>query len=281
VSGWLQWLVDLLWGAVLAFILKQPGVVLVALVAIARACGTTVQTGWKGVLFVLGRARRELEPGLHWLIPLVHTVRHTHVRSVTLELPRQRITTADGLVYGVTVDLVYHVADPAKSMIEIADVRKGIEAVVPLIVQEVLRGQDRAALLERRTLDEDLAARAGQQLARWGVEVEQAGFTDIAPTHETLRLTQLALLAAERRRVVGELLRAGLGPRAALALLGADRRLVAHSTARYRAARRRAARRRPVAREKIAAADKAAPVKEGEAGEAASPDGIVGQEAKS
>jgi CheY-like chemotaxis protein len=36
-----------------------------------RLFGTTVQTGWKGVLFSFGRATRELEPGFHMLIPFV------------------------------------------------------------------------------------------------------------------------------------------------------------------------------------------------------------------
>jgi len=198
-----------------------------------RLLGTTIQTGWKGVLFRFGRAVRELEPGFHALIPLVHHVRKTPVRSITLELPRQRVTTADGLVYDIEANLVYRVVEPIKAMVEIDNLRKGCEAVLTLIVQDLLRGQTRGGLLERQSLDEEFAAQAEKLLSRWGVAVEQAGFTTIAPTRETLRLTQLALLARERQLVLDCYTAEGLSPELAVGLLGSEQQLVSRAAARY------------------------------------------------
>src|ERR1700731_4916877 len=87
----------------------HPVWTIMALVAFVRLWGTVIQTGWTGVLFVLGRARRTLEPGFHFLLPLVHFVRKTPVRSITLDLPKQRVTTLDGLVYEVDASVVYRV----------------------------------------------------------------------------------------------------------------------------------------------------------------------------
>ena len=39
--------------------------------AVVRALGVTVRTGSTGVLFSFGRARRELQPGFHLLIPFL------------------------------------------------------------------------------------------------------------------------------------------------------------------------------------------------------------------
>jgi hypothetical protein len=237
-----SWLLDLLpalWDAVLDYTRRHPMETAIVLLAFLRMFGTTVQTGTKGVLFVFGRVRKELEPGFHPLIPIVHAVRKTPVRSITLDLPTQWLTTADGLVYEVQANIVYHIADPTVSMVQIDNVRQGIEVVLSLIVQDLLRDQSRATLAGRLGLDEEFAARAEDKLRRWGVAVEQAGFKSIAPTKKTLRLTQLALLTAEREKVLRGYEEAGLSPDVAMALLGADRHLVGRATARYRGLRRR------------------------------------------
>src|SRR5437879_5166983 len=83
---------------VVGYIVSNPVVVGLAVLGLLRLMGTTVQTGYKGVLFVFGRVRKELEPGFHPLLPMVMAVRQTPVRSITLDLPRQRLTSADGLV---------------------------------------------------------------------------------------------------------------------------------------------------------------------------------------
>lgn len=240
VLTFLTWLLQMTLGLlrwvgeeIVSYAREHPVETFLALLALLRLFGTTVQTGWKGVLFVWGRARRELEPGFHPLLPLVHAVRQTPVRSITLHLPRQHVTTADGLVYEVEVNLVYHVAEPLRALVQIDDLRKGCETLLPLLVQGLLHGQTREALQDRRTLDEELAARADRALQRWGVRVEQAGFLTIAPSRKSLRLTQLALRVAERRRILEDYVTRGLSPAVAVALLGSDQRPVSRAL-RYR-----------------------------------------------
>lgn len=230
------------------YVRKHPVVAVFAVGALLRLLGTTVQTGSKGVLFVFGRVRKELEPGFHPLLPLVMTARTTPVRSVTLHLPRQRLTTADDLVYDVQANIVYRVADPKLALTQIDNLCNGVEAMLSLIVADLLRGLTRAAMLDFKALETELIARAEQKLRRWGVTLEHAGFENIAPTKKTLHLTQLVALSDERARVRQELITEGVSMNAAAALLGADRRLVGHATARYRAWHR-PARLAPVAAE--------------------------------
>jgi len=221
-----------------AYVKSHPVAAGVAVLALLRLFGTTVETGSKGVLFVFGRVRKELEPGFHPLFPLVMTARKTPVRSVTLDLPRQRVTTADGLVYDVQANIVYRVADPKLALTQVDNLRQGIEAKLAMIAADLLRGLTRAAIVDGKAQEAELSARAEQKLGRWGVAVEQVGFKSIAPTKKTLRLTQLALLSDERQRVVQELIAQGVSENSAVALLGADRRLVSHGSARYHALHR-------------------------------------------
>jgi hypothetical protein len=204
------------------------------LMAFVRLWGTVIQSGWTGVLFVFGRARRTLEPGFHFLLPLVHFVRKTPVRSITLDLPKQRVTTVDGLVYDVEANVVYHVDDAILALTHVDNLRKASLVVLAMAVQQVVRRRTRQALQERRSLDEEFTPLAQEKLSAWGVKVEQAGFTTIAPTRKTLRLTQLRQLVEERDRMLQEYRRHGLTPELALVLLGSHRQLVGHARARYR-----------------------------------------------
>jgi hypothetical protein len=213
--------------------------------AFVRLWGTVIQSGWTGVLFVFGRARRTLPPGFHFLLPLVHFVRKTPVRSITLELSKQRVTTLDGLVYDVDANVVYHVDDAILALTHVANLRRGSLVVLAMAVQEVLSRHSRQALQERQLLDEEFTTQAQVKLSPWGVKVEQAGFTTIAPTRRTLRLTQLRQLVEERQRMLEEYYRHGLTPELALVLLGSHRHLVSHAQARYRRHRRTGGVRRP------------------------------------
>jgi len=216
----------------------HPVAAVVAGLSFLRLFGTTIQSGQKGVLFVFGRARRELEPGFHPLFPIVMTARKTPVRSVTLDLPRQRVTSDDGLVYDVQANIVYRVADPKLALTQVANLSHGIKAQLALIAEDLVRSKTRAGVLDFKTLETELSARAEEKLARWGVTVEQAGFKSIAPTRKSLRLTQLAMLTAERRRALELLVAHGVPVNATVAMLGADRRLVSHARARYHALHR-------------------------------------------
>jgi uncharacterized protein (TIGR03000 family) len=234
------WCVDF----VVQFAKRNPVVVALTLVAIARMFGTTVQTGWAGVLFSFGRARKVLEPGFHPLIPIVQGVRKTPVRSITLDLPRQRVTTADDLVYDVNTTIVYRVEDPITALTAVQDVRQGVLTLVPLLVHELLREQTGQTLANRTHLDAELTTRSRDALSRWGLTVEQAGLSTIAPTRRTVRLTQLPARVGERTRLLREQCDAGVEPILATALVAPGSPPRARSAARYHR-HHRAARRRP------------------------------------
>ncbi len=118
-----------------------------------------IQSGRRGVLFRWGKAVKELEPGFHWLIPLVHGVKTTPVRSVTIHLPGQKVMTVDGLVYDVSVSVVYRVDDATRALTRVDHLDAGCRAAISIVVAEVLRVRDQAQLVERVSLDRELSER--------------------------------------------------------------------------------------------------------------------------
>jgi hypothetical protein len=250
---WLLGVASWLFGEAVKFVVwfakERPVAAALIVWGIIRSFGVVVQTGQAGVLFRFGRASKVLAPGFHPLIPVVHGVLKVHSRSISRDLPRQRVTTADGLVYNADTTLVFRVEDPIKAVTLVADVGRAISDVMPLLVHDVLRGRTREGLSDRRSLDAELAARAKERLAVWGLTIEQAGFSSISPTRHTVRLTQLRSRTLERFRLMKL---AGDRPEAvALLLCAGGPAPVSHSAARYRKAKayrllkRRLARLRP------------------------------------
>src|SRR5262249_28712900 len=119
--GWLWWALGVVGWAlrsvvdlVVWYAKQHPMYAALTVFAFIRMWGRAIQTGQAGVLFVFGRRRKVLEPGFHPLIPVVQEVRKLPIRSVTIQLPPQRLASADGLVFDVDATLVMRISDPVK-----------------------------------------------------------------------------------------------------------------------------------------------------------------------
>ena len=224
------------------FAKENPYVVFLMVWGTLRAMGTTVRSGTTGLFFSFGRAKRVVEPGFVFKIPYFQTVRVLPTRSRTMDVPDQRVTSRDGLVWYVDVNLVYHIVDVRKALIEVDDLQRGMLQMLGLSVQEIVRDAGRDEMRLSGGLDELLERSMARRLAAWGVEVDHAGFTSIKPSPKTLRFTQQQHATEVRARALGRLRAAGVPAGHALAMLGSPpllQRRERRATQREARARRR------------------------------------------
>jgi hypothetical protein len=227
------WMIGAVWNLILGYARQHPWMVVVAAYGLARTFGVMIQSGQRGVLFRWGRAVKELEPGFHWLVPLVHGVKKTPVRSITIDIPDQKVMTVDGLVYDVGVNLVYRVESATKALTLVDHIDSGCRAAIPIIVTRVFSERDQAQLVDRVSLDRELTGLTQAWLSRWGLVIEQAGFTSIAPNQSVLPTTQLRSKTMERARALGVLIDGGCDSESALVMIGTERQPVAETSRRY------------------------------------------------
>jgi len=147
--------------------------------------------------------------------------------------------TTDGLVYDVRVNCVYRVEDATRALTQVDHLDSACRAAIPIVVTEVISRRDQAQLVDRVVLDRELTARIHAWVARWGLVIEQAGFTSIAPTKSVLHTTQLRSRTMERARALRLMIDSGLDPESALVMIGSERHLVAKTTRRYHPETRR------------------------------------------
>lgn len=193
---------------------------MMAAMAVVRAAGKTVETGQTGLKFSAGRVVREVEPGFYPLVPFLQVIKTLPTRSRTLDLPQQRVTNLDGLVFDVDANVVYRITDVKKALIEINDLGRGMLQMLGLGVQQVLRARERREMYCSTELDEALARNLAERLAPWGVTIERAGFSSITPSNRSVRVTQQRPRVLERARRLVALEQRGVPRPQTLALLG-------------------------------------------------------------
>jgi regulator of protease activity HflC (stomatin/prohibitin superfamily) len=155
----------------------------------------------RGVVFLLGKFEGVRGPGLTLIfVPLQQMVR-TSLRTVTMQIPSQKIITKDNVSIDIAAVAYYHITDPEKSVIAIENVYNAISQISQTTVRNVVG---------RFSLDELLSNTAGinEQIKNvidlhtepWGTQVTAVEIKDIElPDNMQRAMAREAEAERERR----------------------------------------------------------------------------------
>jgi regulator of protease activity HflC (stomatin/prohibitin superfamily) len=155
----------------------------------------------RGVVFFLGKFEGVRGPGLTLIfVPFQQMVR-TSLRTVTMQIPSQKIITKDNVSIGIAAVAYYHVTDPEKAVIAIENVYNAISQISQTTVRNVVG---------RFSLDELLSNTAGinEQIKNvidlhtepWGTQVTAVEIKDIElPDNMQRAMAKEAEAERERR----------------------------------------------------------------------------------
>lgn len=97
-----------------------------------------VQEYERGVIFFLGRCTGVRGPGLIILIPIFERMIKTTLRTVTMDIPSQKIITKDNVSIDIAAVAYYHIVDPQKSVVAIEDVYSAVNQISQTTVRNVV-----------------------------------------------------------------------------------------------------------------------------------------------
>lgn len=159
-----------------------------------------VQEYERGVVFLLGRFVGVRGPGLIILIPFLEQMKKVALRTITMEIPSQKIITKDNVSIDIAAVAYYKVISPEKAVIAIDDIYSAVNQISQTTVRNVV-GQF--------TLDEVLAqtTKINQQIQKvidahtepWGAQVTAVEIKDIA-LPENMQRAMAKEAEAERER---------------------------------------------------------------------------------
>jgi regulator of protease activity HflC (stomatin/prohibitin superfamily) len=155
----------------------------------------------RGVVFFLGRFEGVRGPGLTLIfMPFQQMVRNS-LRTVTMQIPSQKIITKDNVSIDIAAVAYYHITDPEKAVIAIENVYNAISQISQTTVRNVVG---------RFSLDELLSNTAGinEQIKNvidlhtepWGTQVTAVEIKDIElPDNMQRAMAREAEAERERR----------------------------------------------------------------------------------
>ena len=173
-------------------------VVLIILISISIRI---VQEYERGVVFFLGRYKDVRGPGLIFLIPFFERMQKVSLRTITMEIPSQKIITRDNVSIDIAAVAYFHIIDPKKSVLAVEDVYSAVNQISQTTVRNVV-GQFSLDQLLAKTgdINNQIMKVIDKHTESWGAEVSAVEIKDITlPDNMQRAMAKEAEAERERR----------------------------------------------------------------------------------
>jgi regulator of protease activity HflC (stomatin/prohibitin superfamily) len=154
----------------------------------------------RGVVFLLGRFAGVRGPGLTLIfIPILQMVR-VSLRTVTMQIPSQKIITRDNVSIDIAAVAYYHITDPEKAVIAIENVYNAISQISQTTVRNVVGRFSLDQLLsDTASINDQIKNVIDQHTEPWGTQVTAVEIKDIM-LPENMQRAMAREAEAERER---------------------------------------------------------------------------------
>lgn len=154
----------------------------------------------RGVIFFLGRCTGVRGPGLILLIPLLEQMTKVTLRTITMEIPSQKIITKDNVSIDIAAVAYYHIVDPKKSVIAIENVYNAVNQISQTTVRNVVGQFQLDQLLSNTSgINTKIKNVIDEHTEPWGAQVTAVEIKDIV-LPENMQRAMAKEAEAERER---------------------------------------------------------------------------------
>ena len=154
----------------------------------------------RGVIFFLGKVTGVRGPGLIILIPILEQMTQVTLRTITMNIPSQKIITKDNVSIDIAAVAYYKIVDPQRSVVAIEDITSAVNQISQTTVRNVV-GQFSLDQLLSKTSDINLQIKnvIDGHTEPWGAEVTAVEIKDIT-LPENMQRAMAKEAEAERER---------------------------------------------------------------------------------
>jgi regulator of protease activity HflC (stomatin/prohibitin superfamily) len=112
--------------------------IIVVVIILALLSLKVVKEYDRGVIFFLGKCTGVKGPGLIVLVPVFQRMTKVTLRTITMNIPSQKIITKDNVSIDIAAVAYYHIVDPKKSVIAIEDVYSAVNQISQTTVRNIV-----------------------------------------------------------------------------------------------------------------------------------------------
>ncbi|MFA6422027.1 MAG: SPFH domain-containing protein [Candidatus Buchananbacteria bacterium] len=155
----------------------------------------------RGVIFFLGKYTGVRGPGLIFLIPIFEQMSRVPLRTVTMDIPSQKIITKDNVSIDIAAVAYYHIVDPTKAVIAIENVYQAVNQISQTTVRNVVGRFSLDQLLSQTSdINDQIKNVIDAHTEPWGAQVTAVEIKDITlPDNMQRAMAKEAEAERERR----------------------------------------------------------------------------------
>src|ERR1700730_12728735 len=155
----------------------------------------------RGVVFFLGKFAGVRGAGLTLIFVPIQQMVRVSLRTVTMQIPSQKIITKDNVSSDIAAVAYYHISDPEKAVIVIENVYNAINQISQTTVRNVVGRFSRDQLLsDTASINEQIKNVIDRHTEPWGTQVTAVEIKDIVlPENMQRAMAKEAEADRERR----------------------------------------------------------------------------------
>jgi regulator of protease activity HflC (stomatin/prohibitin superfamily) len=155
----------------------------------------------RGVVFLLGKFESVRQPGLSLVFAPIQQMVRVSLRTVTMQIPSQKIITKDNVSIDIAAVAYYHISDPEKAVIVIENVNNAISQISQTTVRNVVGRFSLDQLLsDTASINLQIKEVIDGHTEPWGTQVTAVEIKDITlPDNMQRAMAKEAEAERERR----------------------------------------------------------------------------------
>jgi regulator of protease activity HflC (stomatin/prohibitin superfamily) len=154
----------------------------------------------RAVIFFLGKYTGMRGPGLIFLIPVFEKMDRVVLRTVTMDIPSQKIITKDNVSIDIAAVAYYHIVDASRAVIAIENIYQAVNQISQTTVRNVVGQFNLDQLLSQTSqINEQIKNVIDTHTEPWGAQVTAVEIKDIL-LPENMQRAMAKEAEAERER---------------------------------------------------------------------------------
>ncbi len=176
-------------------------IILVVIFAILSAGIKRVNQYERGIIEKWNAYEKTVDPGLHYIMPVVRRILRVNMREQVIDVPPQEIITEDNVVVTIDAVVYYQIMDPTRALYEIEDFELAIVKLAQTTLRNIVGEMSLdTCLTSRDRINMDLRKVLDEATDKWGTKVNRIEVQRIDPPSDIQQAMHKQKTAEQERR---------------------------------------------------------------------------------